>query len=66
MKKLMVIILLILAVLFFAVTGSIPLHAPPDAIARKVATMKLLFATEVTEDTEVFLISSSPGDNLLS
>ena len=28
--------------------------------------MKLIFATEVTEDTEVFLISSSPGDNSLS
>jgi hypothetical protein len=30
------------------------------------AAMKLLFATEVTEDTEFFLISSSPGDNSLS
>jgi len=32
----------------------------------KAPDMKLLFATEVTEDTEIFFISSSPGDNLLS
>jgi hypothetical protein len=43
MKKHMVIILLILAVLFFTVTGSIPLHAAPDAIARKVAVFKEIY-----------------------
>ena len=31
-----------------------------------MAAMKLIFDSEVTEDTEVFLISSSPGNNSLS
>jgi hypothetical protein len=43
MKKLMVIILLILAVLFFTVTGSIPLDAVPDEMARKVAVLKEIY-----------------------
>ena len=43
MKKFMVIILLILAVLFLAVSGSMPLGAVPDTIARKAAVLKEIY-----------------------
>jgi len=43
MKKFMVLILLILAVLFFAVSGSIPLDAVPGTAARKAAVLKEIY-----------------------